>query len=262
MDITCLCENTPYSDGLAAEHGLSLYIEHKQHRLLFDAGQTDVFIRNAEQLGIDLSAVDIAVLSHGHYDHSGGLARFLECNTQAKIYLSRHAFGAHYNAADSFIGIDPALRESGRIVTVDDHLRLGESIELFSGNNRELAHPIDSAGLYLIQDDIASPDTFLHEQYLKITDGERVYLISGCSHKGILNIRHWFAPDVLIGGFHFMKQAASKDNPTLQAAARELLRGNTVYYTGHCTGVPQYGILKEMMGERLHYLASGEHLQL
>ena len=78
MKITALTENTSVNENIGAEHGLSLYIETDGHKILFDMGQTDMFERNAKTLCIDLSEVDIAVLSHGHYDHGGGLARFLE----------------------------------------------------------------------------------------------------------------------------------------------------------------------------------------
>jgi len=97
MKITALVENTSCDPDLGAEHGLSLYIETRRQKILFDMGQTDLFVSNAERLGINLSEVDLAVLSHGHYDHGGGLRRFLEINKRATVYLSRYAFEAHYN---------------------------------------------------------------------------------------------------------------------------------------------------------------------
>ena len=101
MKITVLTENTS-SCGLPCEHGLSLYIESNGKRILFDTGQTALFAENAERLGIDLSAVDICVISHGHYDHGGGLGRFLEINDRAPVYLSRHAFGSYFNAKEKY----------------------------------------------------------------------------------------------------------------------------------------------------------------
>ena len=90
-------ENTAAGENLAAEHGLSLLIETGEHRILFDAGQTGAFADNAARLGLDLSTVDLAVLSHGHYDHGGGLARFLEINCHAPVYVNPHVFEPHYN---------------------------------------------------------------------------------------------------------------------------------------------------------------------
>ena len=77
MRIISLVENTSVNDAIKAEHGLSLYIESKNYKILFDMGQTDLFLKNAKRLGVDLSQVDIAILSHGHYDHGGGLEEFL-----------------------------------------------------------------------------------------------------------------------------------------------------------------------------------------
>ena len=108
MKITVLTENTS-ACGLTFEHGLSLYIETNGHRLLFDTGQTALFSENAERLGVDLAAVDICVLSHGHYDHGGGLKRFIGLNDHAPIYLSHHAFCSCCNAKGKYIGLDPEL---------------------------------------------------------------------------------------------------------------------------------------------------------
>ena len=102
-------------------------------------------------------------------------------------------------------------------------------------------------------------DDFLHEQYLLIEEEGKRILISGCSHKGIFNIAEWFKPDVLIGGFHFMKldPDAEEDAGFLNKAAEILLRYDTTYYTCHCTGEMQYAFLKEKMGDRLQYAATG-----
>ena len=94
--VTALLENTAGRAGLCAAHGLSLYIETPRHKILFDMGPGDEFLSNAEKLGVDLTAVDLAVLSHGHDDHGGGLAAFCRVNDHAPIYLHRSAFGPYY----------------------------------------------------------------------------------------------------------------------------------------------------------------------
>ena len=132
MRIVTLMENTSCREDLTAEHGLSLYIETGEYRILFDAGQTGAFADNAEKLGIDLSKVDLAVLSHGHYDHGGGLRRFLEINKTAPVWMNPHAFGEHYNGSEKYIGLDPALAKSGRIRYAENERTIGPGMTLFT----------------------------------------------------------------------------------------------------------------------------------
>lgn len=263
MEIYALMENIPYRQGFAAEHGLSLYIKTARHRILFDTGQSAAFADNAGLLGLDLGNVDMLVLSHGHYDHGGGIRRFLELNDCAPVYLSEYAFGAYYHGAKKYIGIDPSLEGSSRMVKVKDSLEIGEGLTLYSCNGRSCRCPVDDAGLTEKKDGVFLPDSFLHEQYLVIRENGIKTVISGCSHKGILNIIEWFRPDILVGGFHFMGQEISEaGNERLDRAAETLLQYDTVYYTCHCTGETQYRYLKEKMGDRLHYLASGQKITL
>lgn len=254
MKIVTLIENTSCRENVSFEHGLSLYIETKNHKILFDAGQSAAFADNAEKLGVNLKDVDFAVLSHGHYDHSGGLGRFLEINQNAPVYVSSHAFEPHYST-NGYIGVNPALRDSNQIRYVAEETMLAEGITL----HQLKMLPMDTAGLMVEEKGERKPDDFRHEQYLLLEEKGKRILISGCSHKGILQIVDAFRPDILIGGFHFMK---IESETTLEAAAKKLLEYDTVYYTGHCTGQKQYDYLKEIMGERLHYISAGTVLEL
>lgn len=263
MRVVTLIENTSCSENYECEHGLSFYVETGDHKILFDAGQTDAFARNAEKMGIDLTQVDIAILSHGHFDHGGGLKTFLEINKTAPVYLHRDAFAPNQNAQGKDIGLNPELQSSDRLIYTDDSLELVPGITLCSCNDRVRPVPTDSAGIQVKKDGLWQPDRFLHEQYLLIeADGKRI-CFSGCSHKGILNIMHWFSPDVLFGGFHFMKiEPVGEGANRLAEAATELLRYPTIYYTGHCTGEVQFAFLKERMGDRLHALSAGTVLDI
>ena len=254
MIITSLLENTTSRSGIAAEHGLSLYIETATRRLLFDMGQTDLFARNAEALGMDLTQVDLAVLSHGHYDHGGGLAAFLEINQTAPVYLTEAAFLPHYNGTQKYIGLDTTLQGHPRLRVVSGDLSLGGGLTLLSPNGRERRHALGAFGLTERVGDVFIPDDFRHEQYLLIEEGGKRVLISGCSHAGILDIVEWFSPDVLIGGFHVPKMALGEE---LTALGDALSAHSTDYYTCHCTGTEQYAFLRERM-PRLRYLAGGE----
>lgn len=258
MKIAVLMENTSLSDSFKAEHGLSLYIETNHKRILFDAGQSSAFADNAEQLGIDLRQIDFAILSHGHYDHSGGLTRFLQINQTAPVYLSKYAFSACYHGSDRYIGIDPSLQECDRLIFTDNEHPISEGITLFSCNEKEKSCPIDSSNLTILKHNKYCQDLFLHEQYLLIEEENRRVLISGCSHKGILNIAEWFQPDILIGGFHFMNlDPDTEDHIKLDHAAHKLLEFPTTYYTGHCTGHAQFDRMKHIMQNKLCPLSSG-----
>lgn len=108
MKIIALVENTCRHENCVAEHGLSLYIETEKHKLLLDTGQTNAVVNNAKVLGVDLSAVDTIILSHGHYDHSGGIMPFSQINHSAQIIMQRKAAEPHYNG-ERYIGIDKAI---------------------------------------------------------------------------------------------------------------------------------------------------------
>lgn len=250
MRITVLVENTS-ARGLPAEHGLSLFVQTRGRSFLFDMGHTDRFAQNAEALGIDLNAADFAVLSHGHYDHGGGMRAFFARNDHAPVYASRHAFEPHFNASDEDIGLDPSLSDCGRIRLVDGETRIAEGLSLFGCPD---APDFDAGGMKALRDGALRPEDFRHEQYLLAEEDGRRILFSGCSHRGILNIMRRFRPDVLVGGFHLFR--APLDG-ALARIAEELDAYPTDYYTCHCTGTEQYRLMRESMS-RLRYIATGE----
>ncbi len=255
MNITVLVENTS-AHGYPAEHGLSLFVEAKSVRFLFDMGQTDLFARNAQAAGIDLNTADFAVLSHGHYDHGGGIGKFLELNDHAPVYLSDHAFEPHYNGTEKYIGLDPALEASGRIIRVGREMRIAQGLTLYNDPHAPKVADVGACGLNMMLDGRMQEEDFRHEQYLLAEeDGKRI-LFSGCSHRGILNIMHWFHPDVLIGGFHLSKHPPDQ---ALTAIAQALNAYPTVYYTCHCTGAAQYEHMKKYMNN-LRYIATGDRI--
>ena len=254
MRITVLLENTTDRSDMLTEHGLSLYIETDSSKILFDMGQSDFFARNAAVLGVDLSSVDLAVLSHGHYDHGGGLAHFLAVNDRACVYLQREAFLPYYNGEGRYIGLDGVLAGTTRLRYVDESYQIADGVALFSCNQRPRKYTTGTFGLRLRQGTEDIPDPFRHEQYLLLQDGGRRVLISGCSHKGILDIVQWFSPDVLVGGFHLSKMPT---DARLQAYASALSAYPTQYYTCHCTGEAQYHYMKEQM-PNLHILRCGD----
>ncbi len=254
MRITALIENTSSDERIAPEHGLSLYIETGGHRILFDMGQSGRFARNAEILGVDLSAVDIAVVSHGHYDHGGGLEKFLETNGEAPVYISRFAFQPHYNGDGKFIGLDPSLAEREQLVFTGDEYAVARGLTLYTCNARPRKYADGVSRFSMFAEGRRLPDPFYHEQYLAIEEDGKRTLVSGCSHKGVLNLVEWFRPDVLVGGFHFLKHPL---DGTLADAAKRLHACRTDFYTCHCTGTEPYQFMKQYM-DRLSYLSAGQ----
>lgn len=284
MKITVLTENTiskniekSLAEKLKAEHGLSLFIETENHKILFDMGQTNLFLENAKNLNINLKEVDFAVLSHGHYDHGGlpssendffGVSGFLSLNKTAPIFINENAFSDNYNASKKYIGLDKKPLENPdfiqRAIFVGEEKEIVPKIKLNACNNKEKIVPINTDGLCQLKNGVFVPEDFSHEHYLLMEENKKKILISGCSHKGILNIVNWFKPDILIGGFHLKSLDAENQNDIkiLQNLGEKLLETGTTFYTCHCTGECQFDILKSIMKEKVFYIATGDKLVL
>jgi len=272
MIIKTLVENTSASEALGSEHGLSLYIETKHHKLLFDTGGSALFAENARKMQVDLSKVDVAVISHGHYDHGGGLKAFLDINRNAKIYLNQRAFGDYYanrpSGEKKFIGMDKSLLPNDRFVFVEGQLAIDEELELFSGVNGIKLKPSGNKDLFMKDGETFKQDNFFHEQNLIIKENKNWVLVVGCAHNGIVNIlEHFYAdknrqPSHVFGGFHLYSRSADKyEDPGIVAEIGSyLLSTGTMYYTCHCTGVKAYEQLKSMMGDNVNYLSTGSQL--
>ena len=257
MKITVLCENTTIDPALTAEHGLSIFIETADRRILFDMGQTNAFARNAEKLGVDLADVDFAVLSHGHYAHGGGLGEFLRINKKAHVYVSSQAFGDHFNGSEKYIGLDKNLQSSGRLIPISDHANISENTEILTAAPDRLIRPIEPFGLTIRRGGTLYNEDFRHEQFLLIRENQKSYLFSGCAHTGVVNLTEVFSPDVFIGGFHFSKLDPVKDHMRLEEDAERLLSSGCRYYTCHCTGSEQFDVMKRIMGSRLSAVYTG-----
>ncbi len=264
MKLTALVENTT-NCGLKVAHGLSLYIETERHKLLFDLGPDETLFENARNLGADLTAVDTVIISHGHNDHGGALKRFLEVNSQAKIYVQRRAFEPHYSKTPLEyvpIGLDRSLMDREQLVLVDGDFVIDDELRLFTVLNTEKCHSTANDTLF----DENGPDSFVHEQNLLITEHETV-LVMGCGHTGIVNIMEkasvW-QPRLCVGGFHLYNPSMKKTVPDelLDQIAGELRAYPQMrFYTCHCTGTQAYQYLAERV-PGLSYLACGDHLEL
>jgi 7,8-dihydropterin-6-yl-methyl-4-(beta-D-ribofuranosyl)aminobenzene 5'-phosphate synthase len=275
MRIVNLIENTEGETGCINAHGLSFYIETEKHRILCDLGPSDDTLKNAEKLGIDLRLVDTVVLSHGHYDHSGGIIPFAMLNDTALIYMQRNATGEYYaddgESAEGeryrYIGIDKQIADLPQVRFADGDMVIDEELSLFVMENTGKL-PFTNARLKRKEGDTFVQDDFRHEQFLVIRDADRTVLLSGCAHNGILNIMNEYRrkcgsdPDVVISGFHLMKKTDYKDYQIreIMEIAEDLRKYDTLFYTCHCTGIPAYEIMKEIMGDKLRYVHSGDEI--
>lgn len=278
MRIINLIENTEGHEGCAYAHGLSFYVETSNHKLLLDLGPSEDTLRNAKKLNIDLSEVDTVILSHGHYDHSGGIMPFVELNGNVCIYMQETADGDYYsdNGGKSegerlrYIGIDKAIGKLPQIVRLQGDYRIDDELELFTIKNRTHDLPFTNSRLLVKENGELINDDFVHEQYLVINDGGRKILMSGCAHNGMLSIldafkgKYGYAPDVVISGFHLMKKTEYSDEEIGEIIdfGKELKKYPTQFVTCHCTGEQAYKIMKLNMGEQLQYVHSGEEIHL
>lgn len=257
MNLICLTENTTENSTLIAEHGLSLYLETGGKKILLDFGQTgEILLHNANALGVDLASVDMAVLSHGHYDHGGGMEAFLAVNSTAKVYLHRDAFGAYYNGTEKYIGLNPALKENPRLFFVGEDTQIAQGITLRMPREK-LVTPLRRGGLTQKVDNAFVPDDFAHELYLEVEEEGKRVLFSGCAHQGIENIMAWFSPNLFVGGMHLSHFPLDE---TFSHLAQTLGEYNAHYATCHCTGVEQGEYLKEFC--KTTYLSCGKALAL
>lgn len=262
MKILSLVENTS-SQGMRTAHGLSLYIETKGRRLLFDVGPDGALFENAEKKGIDLEQIETVVISHGHRDHGGALEEFLKRNSKAEVYVQRRAFEKHASKSlGGFrdIGLDPSLKRHSQVRLLDGDFELAPDLHLFcvkgpfrlwSGANRVLYEGEE-------------PDSFVHEQNLVIS-GKNPVLITGCGHTGIVNILEkakGYGPKICVGGFHLCIPATGKmiSEKILEALAKELSEKEISYYTCHCTGQEAFQYLSERM--KIAYFSCGEELEI
>ena len=269
MNVCVLVEDTSSSAEYLSEHGLSLYIETQRHRLLFDFGQSALFRENAEKMGVDIGGVDTAILSHGHYDHGGGIAAFLQYNKNAEVLIQEHAFEPHFSiragGQTADIGLNPALEQNPRVRKMRGAQALDNELTVFSGVQGGILWPPANRTLLKAAAGNHAPDDFCHEQNLIITeDGEDV-LFTGCAHNGIVSILEAACalrgrpPRAVVGGLHLvLKEGPGGGDAAFAAQVAEALNAyGADYYTGHCTGEGGVQLLRKMIGPRVHRLSTG-----
>lgn len=273
MIIKVLMEDTSNSPSLKKEHGLSLYIETAGSKILFDMGASNLFLENAKTMGVNISDIDLAVISHGHYDHGGGLNAFLEANEKAKVYIHHKAFEKHFSKKSekvANIGLDPGLMNHDRIIFTDDIFPINDNLLLFSRVAGSEFRSSCNKSLLAEKVNFVVEDDFEHEQNLIITENEKMVLIAGCAHRGIVNILKssvflkYKTPGYIIGGFHLFNYSEniSEDPSVVSQIGGFLKKTGSKYYTGHCTGLEAFQQLKTTLGEDIQYIATGSVVEI
>lgn len=272
LQVTTLIENTSVEnrDDLKAEHGISLYIEYDDKNILFDVGRTDSFIRNAAALNLSISDVDILVISHAHIDHGGALKYFLEKNTKAKIYMHLNADKEYFFKQKHYIGLDQEVlaRVKDRITYVSEYTEISEGVSLIAGFDEKYIKPHNKV-LYMSDGKL---DNMEHELVMVI-EREKLTVFTGCSHNGILNMVDAVIKqypdeniDAVIGGFHLQSPGSPHMSETKEAVTKIaetfLQLPVDAVYTGHCTGVEAFNVLKDVLGNKLMPFKTGSSLTL
>lgn len=273
MRLYTLVEETVAAPEFGCEHGLSFYLACETEHLLFDLGQSELFLRNAHTLGLDLARVDRAFLSHGHYDHGGGLSAFLRENDHAPVYVHPRAFELHFSRKPEGvrpIGLDPALAHHPRMVPTGDVYEVSQNLLLFADVTG--CDCLSEGGKNLLEreGDHYVPDTFAHEQSLIVYEKGKCILFTGCAHRGVVNLVQRAAehagrmPDVVVGGMHLYSPSQKKSEPDelIRAVGARLEKTGARYLTGHCTGQHAYELLHDMLGDQITALHAGSQIDL
>ncbi|MBN1144840.1 MAG: MBL fold metallo-hydrolase [Bacteroidales bacterium] len=265
MRVITLIENLVYQKDLFAEHGLSFYIEGLHQKILFDTGQTDSFIHNAAVLGIDLTAIDAVVISHGHYDHTGGLYSFLKINKKAKVFIKKEAFQPKYHGPEKFIGVAYDQLLDKRIEYVQEKTEIDDGIFIMPDIPVRFPEDTHCRNFQVKINDKLVDDSFEDELYLAITQNRQLSVISSCSHRGIINIMvaaraHFPMPvDTILGGFHIR---ASLDNQLETLVKYFIEISPEAIGVCHCSGVEKFAWLQRHLGNKVFYNHTGKAVEV
>ena len=259
MKWTVLSDNRTNDSEFVTEHGLSILLETDRYRILLDTGASNVFIRNAKKMGIDLSTVDYVFISHGHSDHAGGLKHLMALNDNAKVIVSPDTMSGKFFSKRRYlhsITTEWPKEIQDRLILVDKTCEVAEGLHVIA--HIPQTHPIPQGNRHLFVENAEGQyihDDFRHELAL-YADG---LLFTGCAHSGLENILAAcpYAIKAVVGGFHLLDDHESEEELTELAKRLTKAYPNTQFYSSHCTGDKVFATLKAVMGNQLYTFHCG-----
>ncbi len=280
MKITVLVENEickPNIHNLGSVHGLSVYIETGDKKILFDVGPDDLFAKNAKKLNIDIGDVDMLILSHGHKDHGGGLNTFCKLNKKATVYMHKDVVNKLYanilGPLKISIGLDQSVinRSIDRIEFIEDKKQIFDNISILEDIQGTYPKPKTNDHLYKKSGNKLVNDDFTHELILVIEECDGYVVFTGCSHSGIINMLEKsdevvgeYKIKAVFGGFHLHNPINNKSSKAeyIDDLSINLNKRETVFYTGHCTGKDNFDLIKGRLGDKLKHMNTGLQFQI
>ncbi len=265
LSITQLVENTAGGPGLLAEHGISFFIEADGHCLLFDTGQGLALAHNAERLNLRMEAVDAIILSHGHYDHAGGLLGALEMTGPVDLYFHPLALSSRFNRSGRAIGApvagDAELQAlTRRCIHTQGPTEIVPGIRVTGEIPR--SHSIeDTGGPFYLDSDRTREDTLPDDQALFIETPDGLVVLLGCGHSGVINTLEYIQRitgemniHAVIGGMHLLHATMER----LTFTSDRLERMAVPYLApNHCTGLDAVCQFRERLPEAFHESGTG-----
>ena len=282
MEIITLVENLVYNKDLKGEHGLSFLIKIDNYKILFDVGQTGLILENAKLLEENLKDIDFVILSHGHYDHTGGLEKFLEINHTAKIIMKKNILQQKYSSSTGSIReIGFKLRDRyknypNEFLFLEEDYILNNNIKIITQIDEYTNFEKIKQNLFIKKGDDFIMDQFQDELFLTIIKDSKLNIITGCSHNGIINIIKTAIDNtkindinLVLGGMHLTgiklneKSLQDENNNKIQKTIEELKKLKIEkIYTNHCTGIDGFIKLKNSMGDKISYSYTGINIKI
>ncbi len=268
VKITILVDNRA-GDGLIAEHGLSLWIEADGMRILFDTGQGNALEANARTLGLDLCEADILVLSHGHYDHTGGVPQVLKAAQRVCVYGHSGIMQRRYSIRGEVVraiqmpedamGAIRAL-PAERLHWVTRPMSLSEGVRVTGQIPRETDFE-DPGGPFYCDQEGKCPDPIEDDMALWVRTNDGLIVCVGCAHAGVVNTARAIQAAsgeqkvrAIIGGFHLLNASRDRLEETVAALRRF---DPEIIVPCHCTGQGAADVLRTAFGERVSAGAAG-----